>query len=697
MEPDTPTQYNDKGQVIYTIPEFAQLLKRQYPNVASMDDYRLVGQYLQKYPQFKTRVHVETPSPQDITARLSRGPIAQSHRRTLALKAAGTAAGPISGAATLAPVLGQVVAGSQATGEAIAGAEEDPQILSLEKTNPELAEKVRRGRYFRALPFIGAAAASGGEGRFGYALLRSLLGGMAGRAMEDVGRAGVGSPETPQTLPDLGQDIITGGAEQGAYEVAGRTIAYPFRRVATGVMNRASRTLPEEVGGRYGIHFTPGQVSRKTIPSALERRAEYNPFAREMVEAGRTEQKESANRAVTGLVDRLLGTTPANIGGKRTQAAITDIGSPIFKRNVDRLQSILNARVIRVRVNTLALKAEAQHELSEALQLVRSGQGAAALTTAQPASGRLAILQDIVKLPDAVPFSTLMQLRTKWMGIGPQTTELLSNEAKGTAKHYVQRVTQELDDRLRGTPAMVDWLKFRNFTRRGAEVFESDAIVQALNREPEKAVNQVGPKDITNALRMRRAVVSYAEKYGTRDEIQEAQRGWRNFQNTYVRDQILAPLRGDMTRLSERLDEFKPQVLNTIFSDARSRTLITQLRQIGKAMERINQDVRVMHGHEVMTVRAYLGAAGAVPIAKVAYSPTATKFYLRGLAGLAEASRRPTVRAGGRFIEGTSPYLGRAFADIARAYALVGLYKEPLPQPTGEMFKEGEEEGGEEK
>lgn len=693
MQQDPPGERLPSGQRIYTVTEFAKLLKAQYPNIMAVDDYQLVGQYVAKYPQFRKRVNLETPSTDPL--RGFRASQTEASKRRLALaKGTSTALAPIRGAAMAAPVLGQVGATGEVAGETAAEAEADPALAALERTNPDLAKRIRRGRYLKVLPYAGAVAAAGGEGRFGYSLLRALLGGAGGRAAEDVGRAVVGSPETPQTRTDLAGDIITGGAEQAGYEVAGRVIAYPARRIATGVMNRQARTLPEEVGERYGIHFTPGQVSRKTIPAALERRAEYNPFAREIVERGRTGQKETARGAVTSLVDQMLGTTPANIGGKRTQAAITDIGSPIFKRNVDRLQSLLNARTRNVRVNTLALKAEAQNEINEIVQLTRSGAGGAPLRTAQPSSGRLAILQDIVKLPDAVPFSVLMQLRTKWMGIGPQMTEILSNEAKGTAKHYVQQVTRELDDRLRGTPAMIDWLKFRNFTRKGAEVFESDAIVRTLNNEPEKAVNEVGPKDITNALFMRRAVIAYAEKYGTPAEVREAQRGWRAFQNTYVRDQILAPLHGDMTQLSRRLDEFKPQVLSTIFSDARSRTLITQLRQIGKAMEHISPDVRVMHGHEVMTVRAYLGAAGAVPIAKVAYSPLATKFYLRGLAGLAKASRRPTVIAGGRFISSTAPYLGRAFADIARALSLVGEYGgEALPVPSSETFREGEREG----
>ena len=664
-------QTNQSGERQYTVAQFAKLLKQQYPQVSNVDDYKLVGDYLQKYPQFKLRVR-------DV-------PIVPRGTNTQNLQAAlGRVSGsmlPISKAAR--PVLGAATYG--ASDAMTEGKKSDPPVISPE---------VERGRLFQALPSILAAVASGGESRFLPGVTRAALGGVAGKALEDTGKAAVGSPEAPKDTGDLLEDVGEGGLEQGFYEVAGRSIAYPVRRVATGLMNRRPKALPEVVGDRYNIHFTPGQTSEKTIPEALERRAEYNPFARQVVEKGRAGQKEAAKTGVDNLISMVLGTAPSNITGKRTQAAITDIGSPLFKREVTRLQSLVNARTMRTRVNTLALKAEAQHELQEALKLVRSGQGGAALTTAAPASGRLAILQDIVKLPDEVPFTTLMQLRTKWMGIGPQTTELLSNEAKGTAKHYVQQVTRDLDDTLRGTPAMVDWLKFRNFTRKGAEVFESDAIVRALNQEPEKIVQQVGPKDITNAQAMRRAVISYAEKYGTPAEIREAQRGWRGFQQAYIRDQIIAPLHGDMTQLSKRLEEFKPGVLNTIFSDAKSRVMLSQLRDIGKALEKITPNVRVMHGHEVTTPRAIVGAVPALVISKIAYSPRATRFYLRGLEGLAQASKRPLVQAGGRAIGQASPYLGRAMSDMIRAYQIAGLYggAEALPAPSEQEFTDAEQE-----
>lgn len=659
------------GERQYTVAEFARLLKRQYPQVSNIPDYRLVSNYLQKYPQYKLRVR-------DV-------PIAKSNPDTRNLQAAlGRISGSMTPAAKAArPVLGVATYG--ASDSMTEGKPNDPAVLD---------PATERGRMFQALPYVLAAAASGGEGRFFRGTLRAMLGGAAGRGLEDVGKAAVGSREAPKDTEEFLEDVGESGLEQGGYEVAGRVIAYPVRRLASGLMNRRPKALPEVVGQRYGIHFTPGQVSERTVPEALERRAEYNPFARQVVEKGRAGQKDTAKASVDRLVDMFLGTAPSNITGKRTQAAITDIGSPLFKREVTRLQSLVNARTMRTRVNVLALKAEAQHELQEALRLMRSGTGGATLTTAAPASGRLAILQDIVKLPDTVPFTTLMQLRTKWMGIGPQTTELLSNEAKGTAKHYVHRITQDLDATLKGTPAMVDWLKFRNFTRKGAEVFESDAIVRALNQEPEKVVQQVGPKDITNAQAMRRAVIAYAEKYGSPEEIRAAQRGWRGFQQAYIRDQIIAPLHGDMTQLTKRLEEFKPGVLNTIFSDARSRVMLSQLREIGKALEKITPNVRVMHGHEVTTPRAIIGAVPALIISRIAYSPKATRFYLRGLAGLAEASSHPIVQAGGRVIGKTSPYLGRALADMVRAYQLAGLYggADALPAPGEQDFSAAEQE-----
>src|SRR4029077_2531227 len=117
----------------------------------------------------------------------------------------------------------------------------------------------------------------------------------------------------------------------------------------------------------------------------------------------------------------------------------------------EHLKSVVNAKAHGTQVDVGSLRDEAERELQEmAHQQATLGVLDEEGNPILPRSAKVKMLREISNFPDTMPFATLAKKRSDWMVVSPQITELISDEAKGTAKHYTQLSTTLLDEAAKG-------------------------------------------------------------------------------------------------------------------------------------------------------------------------------------------------------------------------------------------------------
>jgi hypothetical protein len=533
-----------------------------------------------------------------------------------------------------------------------------------------------------ALPALGAMIATFGEAGFLKAILRAFGGGAAGGAVSQTAKVAAKSPDAPRTAGEGFQNSMEAGAQQSGTEALGRVLMWPLRKVMGGVMENEPASSAEIADKKFKLGLTPGQQTGKVVPRSMERMAEHNVAGFSTAEPYREAIDTRAGQAAEGITARSFGSSPNDMAGSRVQSAITDLGSPAYKQRVEQLSSILAAGTQGKTVDWTGVKAEAARELREirilntrpVSPLARVLSPGLELQSTQPASGRAMILHDIMNMKDNPTFQDVQALRSKWMGIGPQNTELLSNEAQGAAKHYIQSATEVLDNAVANDPiAKARWNAFRNFTRRGAEVLESSNINSLVNGDPEKVALSVGANDVTKARQIKRAVLGYAQNYGPTNDAAAAQSAWDKFRGAYIRQNLLT---GDLGTLTDRIAKSDP-VIKVIFNDAKGQSTIANLKLIGDAMQKM--DTVTERG--VGTRWQVLKGIPAEMVVKLAYNPSATRFFVRGLNGLMQDSRYSAIRGVGKASAAITPYFGNAAADIMRALQMVNSVQEAFPEP----------------
>lgn len=659
--------------------------------------------------------------------------------------------------------------------EAEAGRQEELKgFTKSRETDVQMREAMRDLAPMAIFPLLSRAGFVRG---IGGAAVAGAAGGEAGELIDratgsDVPTGGVGD-----WLQRRMEDALMGAGTEGAGRLLGgatRLAGRVPRRLLGGAMQDAPTTLRENVAKGYGIHFTPSQVLDEysaatgkpagTIIRGEESRAFHNPYSRSIAQSGARERNVASKATVTGLINELGPDVPSNITGARMAEVIQRVGKPTWQRQVEKLKSIVNAKARGVQVDTAPLKDAAKADLDEmAYKLIDTGQVDDEGNPLWPNTAKVKMLREVMAFPDQMEFANLASKRTDWMNVSPQMTELISGEAKGTAKHFTQIATEMLDEAAKGgsapapamgsaasashnaayqqalatwksghggvspqTPAELsavmqqaeairktmatptvtrggfeqEWNRFRNFTRKGADVFESQVITDAVNKNPEEVLKLVKGDDITDILRVRRAIKGYGEMYGDVADQVKAAAAWKKFQVGYLRENVLGPLDGDMTRLQDHLEKMTPAVKKAIFDDPASQQTLLRLTQVGKALKDADKNLGVLMGHQdpladLNSQKGWLRSIRPYVVAKLAWNPTATRFFLRGLAGLAEApptdsaikdfvsqvlvgkGSKAALKAGGLM---TNRRLGAAMADIIRAYDIANIYDEAKRQ-----------------
>jgi hypothetical protein len=658
----------------------------------------------------------------------------------------------------------------QEMGEAEGGRQAElEQLLSSREPDQQMRDTMRDLVPMALFPMLSRAGFV--RGMAGGAAA-GALGGQAGEMIDkSTGSPGPGG-DFVDWLSRRGEDAAMGAGTEGLGRVAGaglRGVGKAPKRLLGGAFQDSPPTLRENVAKTYGIHFTPSQAMdefsamtgepKGSIMRGEESRAFHNPYSRSIAQSGARVRNMASRATVTGLVNDLGPQVPANITGQRVADIIQRVGKPTWQRQVEKLKSVVNARSHGVMVDTAPLREAAQHDLDEmGSKLVGLGQVDDEGNPLWPNTAKMKMLREVAAFPEQMSFANLSSKRTDWMNVSPQMTELISGEAKGTAKHFTQLSTEMLDEAAKGKAMAVggtkdegkfiqqaldqlapgkkmadlwglppdirskvielsnkfkaeagaaskgvrtggfekEWNTFRNFTRKGADVFESQVITDAVNKNPESVLRLIKGDDITDALRVRRAIKGYAEMFGEPADKLKAEAAWKKFQVGYLRENVLGPLDGDMTRLADTLDKMTPALKKTIFDDPQSQHTLLRLTQVGKALKDADKNLGVLMGHQdpladIDKTKGWLRSIRPYIVAKVAWDPTATRFFLRGLAGLADSAptdsklkdfvtqtllgkgSKAALKAGGFF---NNRRLGAAMADILRAYDIANIYDE---------------------
>lgn len=768
----------------YTVDELASIYKRQNPQFKGVEDIALVNRILKDHPDTFKRLDLGKAGAQvkwtGTTPQIT----------LLGQRGNENVRGLLEGMAGKYEERNQAMAGFEKS------LETDEMMRNVMKDIGPMA-------IFPALSRLGA---------FKGALGAAATGAVSGQIGESIDKATGGDVVDPESswLSRRAQDALWGAGTEFGGRLAGsalRGAAKPLRFALGGTLQDTPPLSRENISSKYGIHFSPSQVYAEQsditgrpigmIASGEESRATHNPYSKRIVVTGAKERAKKAFGVVSELVDQLGPNLPENVSGKQIAGAIEHVGKPAYDRQAEELRKVVTAKAFRTQVDVTTLKQEASEELDQiGKQLIERGQydsmalpdGSVSITPRFPASAKIKMLREVAGFPDFMPFNTLAAKRTEWMGVSPQMTELISGEAKGTAKHYTVLSTKLLDEaakapgrpvpdteflhqamrevapnkgfgdltkeertnvlqraqqlKSRSTsfgrePFVHDWNRFRNFTRKGADVFDSKIIVDAVNKNPEEVVHLLKGGNVTDALRVRRAIKSYAEHYGdTLENRARAMRAWRKFQVSYLRDNVIGTIDGDMTRLAGALDNLDPGLKRVIFDDAPAKATLSRLSEIATAMRDADKNIGVLMGHQdplsglrvptsgqdlEANTKGMLRSIRPYMVAKIAWNPTATRFYLRGIKGLAEnppkdsnlqkwidghvlgepirrttaATARKALSIGGVM---TNRRLGAAMADILRAYDIVNIYDEAKAEEEraktymklGQQGKEGE-------
>lgn len=389
----------------------------------------------------------------------------------------------------------------------------------------------------------------------------------------------------------------------------------------------------------------------------------YSAFPRSMKEpALMMERGDEAiigrgEQAVGGLPEKAFGrqavTGTRDVSGRIVQEETQRTGERLFKEQSGKLYSDFNLRAqgMTAKPGAIdqirnALKQEMKERKATRKQLTRQGAGINELL--QRSDRTREIYRDILRLPDNAPVTALNELRSRLMKETPSIIEPISGEAPGQAKFFVRKLTEVIDDAIRGTPAEGAWKSYRSFYDKGADVFESRQVVDMLNKEPEKFTSYVGPQDITAAKRMRSAIMGYAQGLGTAQDKATAMSAWNRFRAQWVNENLLT---GDITGLSGRIKAIDPEVLRTILHDPDGKRLLRNATRIGAAIDRVTmlrgagteQSTRYLFyrlGYHAGT--AGLGGASAFLLG--AHSPIATGLAATGGVAIGEAGARAYAR-----------------------------------------------------
>ena len=386
----------------------------------------------------------------------------------------------------------------------------------------------------------------------------------------------------------------------GARYLPGKLPLFPSPRslrISAEALNLPENAAIRETSREYGLGLTYPQIAptpRNIVRFSMFPRSMAGP--KQMMEAGDEAIRARSEQAVGGLAERAFGpqavSSTRDVSGKIVKDVIEQGGEPLFKEQSDRLVNIFNLQAQGMRAKPGAInkmRKDLQDEIARRAdwqqQLSRiPGEKGGELLTPQARTSK--IYRDILALPDNVNIIALNEERKKLLQETRTASSPVAGEAPGQAKFFVHKLTEVIDEALKGTPAERSWKNYRGFYDAGVDIFNSREIINATTEHPEEFTKWVGPTNITGAKNMRSAIVGYASAYGSPQQKAAAMGAWNRFRAQWVNENILA---GDITGLTSRIKAIDPEVMRTIMHDPEGKTLVRNATRLGAAFDRVTR------------------------------------------------------------------------------------------------------------
>lgn len=569
----------------------------------------------------------------------------------------------------------------------------------------------------KALPFATSTAATlalPGGGLIWPAVVAGL-GAVPGAAIGEELEERAGRRPPARTPGEVMARLAVPAAEMAGGEFAGRAILRPVLRGVTsavaGLFRRAAmrpeNVAVKEASEELGLRLTPGQIAGQTPAGAIGRTLEFagetSLLGRPGIEAARAEGRAHALRAVDDALATLSPRTSPAATGTAAQDAIRT-GNRIFHEYAGDLYGQVDNVAAGIQVDVTPLKTEAQRIIGQKVQ-------AAGMypILGQPQATASLVLNQILSGPDQVPFAVAQQIRTKLMSISPQPGELVAKEAPGIAKHMAGLLTDAMDSSARALnpAAATAWATARTFWKEGHDIFERSLIQSLVDRNPELLIASIKPGAVTDAVKIKQAILGYAEQHGTPAQVAQARATWNQFREQFARTKLLADPEagvadaGDLLNLKDRMTKMGPDMLRTIYGgDAQGQAVLRNLGVIGEAFDRVKRDLPFIRTYQFVEIARYVqrampiltaGATGFTAVrygpgealatfaameglpalvGKIMYSPRATRYFVNGISAFAprilQAPVQATTDALARYVPETSGLLVRAFVTALR-------------------------------
>lgn len=718
-----------------TVEDFAAKYKASNPAYKGYDDATLVNMILRDHPDFASRIQ-------------------SSQTYSLQNKSTG-------GVNSYQVVKrGQEGFPSGQTVSSVSEQQRSQTLGELESEHNLMGESPEVYALTEMLPTLGGMAGSlygGGAARMGgSALLRrmgySALGGMLGEEGAQGVKRLANTPDKPTDFVGSQIPVLESGLMQGGMEGAGELAGLVPKRIMAGTNAGRPWSEAEMANARMSLGLTPKSLSTNPHLKLAETAVESNPAGNLMARQAR----ENAEKQVQYQLFKAskFDRSPVDWAafGRRLKNYMPE-SKQVFQEQVQFLSDQLDRQTEGVTADTTEIKRLARSELRQIQSKQTTGIGPDELMSGgrlrihDPSAGRRMILEDILKLNDEVPFRVLNNFRSRLMNAGRGAEDsMFASENQSTAKFYTKKVTEALDkavsfgpetvrldlegtapmnrrlssaalsnwhhlpegtvaemtSRTRPTPEIrTAWNAFRNFTRKGYDSLEHPSVENILKADPEAVADGIGPRDVTGARAMKRAIKTYvmapAGRGGTAAQQQAALRMWDEMRQAWTQRYLLS---GKLEEFPERLAKVtnvpsNKGVLDIFADDAKGRAAKASLVQLAVVIDKMGKLPFPKRGNLLFS---YIEHLYTTPIAHVIYNPKSAIFLTRGLAGLAKASdhdfrlvgmsKSPQFQVATGW-EKASPKLGQAMVNIFRAYQIAGVANTAFGPQLNQALEEG--------
>jgi hypothetical protein len=302
------------------------------------------------------------------------------------------------------------------------------------------------------------------------------------------------------------------------------------------------------------------------------------------------------------------------------------------------------------------------------------------LHTMVPPGQIMTLLEDVLKLPDEVPFMTFYEMRSNWLKHSKEPAELIGNRVSGAYSHFAGQATELMDKAVTGDPmASAAYHNFRDNWREGAGVLQDRVLNKLLTAHPEEVAKVIGKGDETTSKEVVRALVGFAEENAklhpgpeTAEAVHKGYQALQNFRDTFIQTKLKEG--GGAFGLSQQLRDIGDSALNTLFADKAGKAQLTKVRTIADTLERLES----LQDYRIGPLRYHLRSVSPKITGRILKDPMLYEMYLGGLRGFAKSIESPFGRDLMRYSSRISEQSAKYLAQLGRVWWLAEHQMQPL-------------------